>query len=57
MEGGSLWLRGAVFSPDGARVLRAERRGPEAQAEAIGRSLAGELLGQGAAGLIAAAGR
>jgi hydroxymethylbilane synthase len=57
VQGGTLWLNGAVFSPDGARVLRAERHGPDAEAEAIGRSLAGELLGQGAAALIAAAGR
>jgi hydroxymethylbilane synthase len=55
-EGASLSMRGAVFSPDGARVLRAERSGPSAEAEAIGRALAEELLSRGAAGLIAATG-
>ena len=57
VEGGSLSMSGAVFSPDGSRVLRAERRGPGTEAESIGRGLAEELLGRGAAGLIAAAGR
>jgi hydroxymethylbilane synthase len=56
VEGGSLSMSGAVFSPDGSRVLRAEGGGPSVEAEAIGRALAGELLGRGAAGLIAAAG-
>lgn len=56
-EGGSLSMRGAVFSQDGSRALRAEASGPAAQAESIGRALAEELLVRGAAGLIAAAGR
>ncbi len=54
--GESLSMRGAVFSPDGARVLRAEKTGPSAEAEGIGRALAEELLSRGAAGLIAATG-
>jgi hydroxymethylbilane synthase len=55
VEAGALAMRGAVFSPDGSRVLRGERRGASEEAEAIGRALAEELLGRGAADLIAAA--
>ena len=46
--GGALHLRALVGAPDGARVVRGERRGPENDAEAIGAALAHELLARGA---------
>ncbi len=52
---GSLELRGGVFSLDGSTALRGSRRGREADAEALGRDLAAELLSRGAGALIAAA--
>jgi hydroxymethylbilane synthase len=55
-RGGELSLDGAVFSPDGSRILRGGRRGAVGDAEEVGRALAGELLDRGAAALIAAAG-
>jgi len=54
LDGEQLWLRGFVGAPDGTEVLRGERRGPAAQAEALGRELAEELLGRGADRLLAA---
>jgi hydroxymethylbilane synthase len=47
-----LHLVGVVLSPDGARALRAQARGPAAEAAALGRQVAGELLAQGAAGIL-----
>ncbi|MBI3150345.1 MAG: hydroxymethylbilane synthase [Betaproteobacteria bacterium] len=52
-EGETLWLRGLLASRDGARVLRAERRGSPAQAEALGEALGEALRAQGAAALLA----
>ncbi len=43
-----LWLRGLVGRPDGTRVLRDEIRGPSADAEAMGITLAERLLQAGA---------
>jgi hydroxymethylbilane synthase len=48
LEGDEIFLRGLVGTPDGARMLRAERRGPRDAAEALGTALAEDLLGQGA---------
>jgi len=48
LQDGELYLRGLVGTPDGARVLRAELRGPRAEAESIGSALAEDLLAQGA---------
>ncbi|MBU5379054.1 MAG: hydroxymethylbilane synthase [Pantoea sp.] len=48
LEGDQLWLRGLVGAPDGSVMVRGERRGPRAEAEAMGISLAEELLGKGA---------
>jgi hydroxymethylbilane synthase len=48
LEGGGLWLRGLVGSPDGRQIFRAEARGPRSQADAIGRGVAEDLLAQGA---------
>ncbi len=53
VEGDTLTLSGAVFSLDGRQALRGERSGPAAQAEALGRALAADLLARGAAALIA----
>lgn len=48
VEGGQVWLRALVASLDGTRIIRGERRGPVAEAKALGVALAEELLGQGA---------
>ncbi|WP_019341266.1 hydroxymethylbilane synthase [Stutzerimonas stutzeri] len=48
LEGDQLWLRGLVGQPDGALLLRAEGRAPNADAEALGVRIAEELLQQGA---------
>ncbi len=48
LEGGELRLRALVGEPDGSRILRAEARGAPAEAEALGRGLADELLAAGA---------
>jgi hydroxymethylbilane synthase len=55
-ESGGLRLVGAVIAPDGRRIVRGDRVGAAAQAEAIGRALADELLARGA-GDLAPAGR
>ena len=48
LHGDSLHLRGLVGAPDGSRMLRAEARGPAADAEALGAQLARDLLARGA---------
>ena len=48
LHGEELRLRGMVGEPDGSRLLRAEIRGPAAQAEQLGAQLARQLLAQGA---------
>ncbi|VAX76967.1 Porphobilinogen deaminase [Serratia symbiotica] len=48
LEGGSLWLRALVGSPDGSQMVRGECRGPIEDAEKIGTELAEELLTRGA---------
>ncbi len=48
LEDNQLWLRGLVGAPDSSVMVRGERRGPRAEAEAIGISLADELLANGA---------
>ena len=52
-EGDQLWLRGFVARPDGTEIVRAERRGPLAEAEALGQALADELRAGGAAEILA----
>jgi len=47
-HGDEIYLRGAVFSPDGARDLRLSRTGPPASAAEIGKALAADLLDAGA---------
>jgi hydroxymethylbilane synthase len=56
-QDGSLWMRGLIASPDGREVLRTERADAVADlasAEAMGHSLADELLARGAARFIVA---
>ena len=52
LEGDLLWLRGLVGTEDGSEIIRAEIRGPRADAEALGTALAEELLDHGAAGIL-----
>ncbi|WP_250460220.1 hydroxymethylbilane synthase [Microbulbifer litoralis] len=54
LENGDLWLRGLVGKPDGTTMVRAERRGPAADGEAMGIDLAEELLASGADRILAA---
>ena len=54
--GASLTVEAAVFSGDGARVLRERSTGGSADAERIGRELGTRLLAAGAAALIGEAG-
>ncbi|TAH45798.1 MAG: hydroxymethylbilane synthase [Betaproteobacteria bacterium] len=53
MRGGRLCLRGFVARPDGSRLVRAEREGPAADAEALGQALAEDLRTQGADAILA----
>lgn len=55
-DGGGLWLRGLVGTPDGSRVVSGEVRGPADEGPALGRSLAENLLARGAGEILAAAG-
>ncbi|MFM5213973.1 hydroxymethylbilane synthase [Aeromonas hydrophila] len=48
VQGEEVWLRGLVGSPDGSRVIRDEIRGPQADGEALGHTLAQRLLADGA---------
>lgn len=43
-----IWLRGLVGAIDGSHIIRGEISGPKTQAEALGESLAEQLLAQGA---------
>jgi len=52
LDGDELHLRGLVGEPDGSRTLRAEVRGPRAEAHALGVRLAEELLAMGADGIL-----
>jgi hydroxymethylbilane synthase len=53
IRAGRVWLRGFVACADGSRVVRAERAGARAAAEAIGAALAEELLARGAGDILA----
>jgi len=52
LEGSQLFLHALVAMPDGQTIYRAERQGPAAQAEQIGRQAANDLLVQGAGQLL-----
>ncbi|RQM87986.1 hydroxymethylbilane synthase [Aeromonas dhakensis] len=53
VEGEEVWLRGLVGSPDGSRVIHDEIRGPLADGEALGHTLAQRLLADGADAILA----
>jgi hydroxymethylbilane synthase len=53
VAGDELALRGAVLSPDGARRVEGETRGPADEPEALGQRLAQRLLDDGAGELLA----
>jgi hydroxymethylbilane synthase len=55
VSGGQVHLRALVASLDGTLVIRGERRGPVAEARALGVALAEELLGRGAGDVLKAA--
>ncbi|MBI3184796.1 MAG: hydroxymethylbilane synthase [Myxococcales bacterium] len=57
VDGPKVRLRGLIGKPDGTQVVRGEREGPCAEAERIGRELAGELLGRGGAEILEVYGR
>jgi hydroxymethylbilane synthase len=48
LEDDQVWLRGLVARPDGNTLLLAQGRASHAEAEALGRRVADELLAQGA---------
>jgi len=48
LSGGRVRLRGLVASPDGGDMVRGERVGAEAEAEALGIRVADDLLARGA---------
>lgn len=54
VEGGALRLRGFVASPDGKKLVRAEKRGTTQDPEALGDAVAKDLLAQGAGEILAA---
>lgn len=51
-QNGQVWLRGLVSSLDGAQQIRGERKGSADDAEAMGKSLAAELLANGAKAIL-----
>ena len=55
-QGDSLRLRALVATPDGSRIVRAERTGAAQDAEALGLAVADELLLAGAADILATLG-
>src|SRR5512142_2362329 len=52
LEDGRITLQALVASLDGARIVRGERRGPAADARALGEALGEELLAAGAAAIL-----
>jgi hydroxymethylbilane synthase len=53
IEGDQIWLRGEILRPDGSQSIPGEARGAIADAAALGRELAAELLGQAPRGFFA----
>src|SRR5574340_235399 len=53
VQNGKLRMRGFVATPDGTRLLRAERVGDMAQPEALGEAIAQDLIQQGAGEILA----
>lgn len=54
LEAGELWLRGLVGEPSGKRLLQADARAPQSQAQALGERIAHALVEQGAGEILAA---
>jgi hydroxymethylbilane synthase len=54
VNGERLRLVGLVIAPDGSAVVRGEREGPAAEAEAIGAALGAKLLAEGAQAILEA---
>ncbi|WP_353171128.1 hydroxymethylbilane synthase [Paracandidimonas soli] len=54
LEDETLRVRGLVATPDGARIVRAEKTGPASEAVALGESVARELIRDGAGEILAA---
>ncbi|WP_166361012.1 hydroxymethylbilane synthase [Pseudomonas akapageensis] len=54
LEGDQVWLRGLVGAPSGGLLLKAQARGPQADAEALGVRVAEDLLAQGADAILKA---
>jgi hydroxymethylbilane synthase len=52
LDDGQIHLRGLVGTVDGSEIIRAEIRGPEADAEQLGKTVAEELLDHGAAAIL-----
>lgn len=48
LQGEELWLRALVGEPDGSKIIRGEIRGSRSEAEALGVTLANQLLDNGA---------
>ena len=53
VSGETITLVAIVLSLDGAKVVRAESRGPMSEANAVGSAVAEDLLAHGAAGILA----
>jgi len=53
VAGDTVILRGLVGRPDASEILKDEARGPVASAAEVGRALAAQLLGRGAARILA----
>ena len=53
LDGDELTVTGLVARPDGSQILKSLRKGPRADAEALGRALAEDLIDQGGAQIIA----
>lgn len=51
-QGEQIWLRGLVASLDGKTIIRGERKGSAADAQALGEDLAQELLANGAKSIL-----
>jgi hydroxymethylbilane synthase len=51
-QGEQIWLRGLVASLDGQTIIRGERKGSAAEAQAMGEDLAQELLANGAKSIL-----
>jgi len=52
LDGATLTLRGFIGAPDGSETWRDQASGPAAQAEALGRELAGRMQAAGAGALL-----